>query len=269
MKAISLNRLTIAISGKPILSDLSFEVSTNRFIGLLGPNGSGKTTLIKAILGLLPIESGTLSILGAPVRRGNPAIGYIPQFRTTAYNLKLCGWDYIASAVNGYRYGLPFISSKIRIEIARVIDQVGAKDLAYRPLSDLSGGERQRLLLAQALIGKPELLLLDEPLTNLDPGYQQTMIALIHEIQKEQGITVLLSAHELNPLLPVMDEVLYLGHGQAEIGNVNQVITTEVLSRLYGTPIEVVRVKNRIFVMSGSIDIEHDTHRHHGADEHV
>ncbi|MBU6459982.1 MAG: ATP-binding cassette domain-containing protein [Proteobacteria bacterium] len=262
MDVISFNDVNITLSKRPILSRLSFDIKENRFIGLLGPNGSGKTTLFKTILGLVTPDTGTVSIFGLPAKKGNPIIGYIPQFRTTAYNLRLCGWDYIASAVNGHKFGLPLINAITHQEIAHFINLVQATNLAHRPLSSLSGGERQRLLLAQALIGKPSLLLLDEPLTNLDPGNQQSMISLIREIQQELGITVLLSAHELNPLLPVMDEVLYLGHGQAVLGQVNEVINSAILSKLYGSKIEVVQVNNQIFVMSENINIEHNAHQH-------
>jgi zinc/manganese transport system ATP-binding protein len=200
--------------------------------------------------------------LGRPAARGNPAIGYMPQIRGTGGHLRLSGWDFVAAAVDGHRIGRPFPGKAARAEVDRVLDLVGAVELARRPLAELSGGERQRLLLAQALIGRPALLLLDEPMSNLDPHFQAGAVALAKSLQRELGVTILFSAHELNPLLGAIDRVLYLGRGQAALGTVDEVITGPVLSRLYGTEIEVIRLKGRIFVMAGSHDVEHDTHRH-------
>jgi zinc/manganese transport system ATP-binding protein len=181
----------------------------------------------------------------------------------------------VAGAVDGHRLGLPFLGKAGRIEVDRVLDLVGARDLARRPLAELSGGERQRLLLAQTLIGRPRLLLLDEPLISLDPHHQRSVVELAKSLQAELGIAVLFSAHELNPLLGALDRVLYLGNGHAALGTVDEVITGPVLSRLYGSEIDVVRLHGRIFVMSGSHDVEHDEHRHddgsahaHGLDQH-
>jgi zinc/manganese transport system ATP-binding protein len=136
-------------------------------------------------------------------------------------------------------------------------------------LVETSGGERQRLLLAQALLGRPRLLLLDEPLISLDPHHQQAVVELTRGLQQELGIAVLFSAHEINPLLGALDRVLYLGNGQAALGTVEEVITGPVLSRLYGSDIEVVRVHGRIFVMSGGQDVEHDAHQHEHSGHHV
>ncbi|MBO0739203.1 MAG: ATP-binding cassette domain-containing protein, partial [Alphaproteobacteria bacterium] len=193
---------------------------------------------------------------------GNPAIGYMPQVRGGGGAMRLRGWDFVASVVNGHRLGLPLVGKAGRAEIARALDRVGAGALARRPLAELSGGERQRLLLAQALIGEPRLLLLDEPLISLDPHHEREVVELIRELQCDLGITVVFSAHELNPLLGALDRVLYLGGGQAALGSVDEVITGPVLSRLYGSEIEVVHLKGRIFVMSGGHPVEGDAHRH-------
>ncbi|MFI4983441.1 MAG: ATP-binding cassette domain-containing protein [Nevskiales bacterium] len=165
--------------------------------------------------------------------------------------------------------GLPIPGKAGRAEVDRALDLVGARGLARRPLAETSGGERQRLLLAQALVGRPRLLLHDEPLMNLDPHHQRAVVALAKSLQAELGITVLFSAHELNPLLGALDRVLYLGRGQAALGTLDEVITGPVLSRLYGSEIDVVRLNGRIFVMSGRHDVEHDDHRHeHGSHDH-
>ncbi len=265
MNAVELHDVRLSLGGRIILDDVTLNIGAREFIGVLGPNGAGKTTLMRAVLGLVPAQHGAIAVLGQPAARGNPAIGYMPQMRSAIGTMRLSGWDFVASAVNGHRLGLPIPGRRGRAEVDRVLDLVGARELARRPLVETSGGERQRLLLAQTLIGRPRLLLLDEPLISLDPHHQRVVVELVMSLQTELGITILFSAHELNPLLGAMDRVLYLGSGQAALGTVDQVITGPVLSRLYGSDIDVVHLRGRIFVMSGSHDVEHDEHRH---DEH-
>jgi zinc/manganese transport system ATP-binding protein len=267
MIAIEFRDVSLALGGRQVLGDVSFAIGAGDFVGVLGPNGAGKTTLLRAVLGLVPASRGAIRVLGRPAKRGNPAIGYMPQMPGAAAT-RLSGWDFVASAVNGHRLGLPLLGKAGRAEVARALGLVGAGDLARRPLAELSGGERQRLLLAQALIGRPRLLLLDEPLISLDPHREREVVELVKRLQSELGITVLLSAHELNPLLGVIDRVLYLGGGQAALGTVEEVVTGPVLSRLYGAQIEVVRVGGRIFVMSGGRPVEHEAHRHEPAPAH-
>jgi zinc/manganese transport system ATP-binding protein len=265
MHAIAFRDASVALGGRVVLAGISLAIAAGEFIGVLGPNGCGKTTLMRAVLGLISPSRGSIHVLGRPARRGNPAIGYVPQFHGAIPDIRLSGRDFITSVVGGHRLGLPIPGKKGRSEVDRVLDLVGARELARRPLAEISGGERQRLLLAQALIGRPHLLLLDEPLVSLDPHHQQEVIRLVKSVQAELGITVLFSAHELNPLLGVLDRVLYLGRGQAALGTVDQVITGPVLSRLYGSAIDVVRLKGRIFVLSGSSYAEPEEHRHHTA----
>ena len=275
MTAIVLRDVRLTLGSRIVLDKITLDIAAGEFVGVLGPNGAGKTTLMRAVLGLVPVAAGTIQILGRPATRGNAAIGYLPQVHAAPMAAHLSGWDFIASVVNGHRLGLPLTDRVGQRKIERALDRVGARALARRPLAELSGGERQRLLLAQALIGNPHLLLLDEPLISLDPRHQAEVIELVKSLQRELRITVLFSAHEINPLLGAIDRVLYLGSGQAALGTVDEVITGPVLSRLYGSEIEVVRIKGRIFVMSGGHELEgdghcHDTggahsHRHHHA----
>jgi zinc/manganese transport system ATP-binding protein len=257
-----------------ILADVGLSIFEGEFIGVLGANGSGKTTLLKAILGLIPPAAGTIRVLGRPATRGNPNIGYLPQTRTAAPSIRLSGYEFLASSTRGHRWGMPILSRADAREIDRVVDIVGAGRLVRRPLSTLSGGERQRLLLAQALIGGPRLLLLDEPLISLDPRQQQVVVDLVRSFSRDLGLTVLFSAHELNQVLPAIDRVLYLGNRHAALGTVDDVVTPETMSRLYGAPIEVVRTGGRIFVLSDGQEVErqhHDPHHehHHADDDHV
>jgi zinc/manganese transport system ATP-binding protein len=265
MSAIRFEAVALTLGKRIVLSDVSLDIGAGDFVGVLGPNGSGKTTLMRAVLGLVPPTRGRIAVLGRTATRGNPAIGYLPQLRDNVAALRLRGWDFVASAVDGHRLGLPIPGRAGRAEIDRALALVDARELGQRPLAEISGGERQRLLLAQALIGGPRLLLLDEPLISLDPHHEQEVVALVKRLQLELGITVLFSAHELNPLLGAIDKVLYMGRGQAALGTVDEVITGPVLSRLYGSEIEVMRIKDRIFVMAGGRDVERAAHRHEPA----
>jgi zinc/manganese transport system ATP-binding protein len=241
LSAISLDAVTLAIAGRTILSDIDLDIAEGEFIGVLGPNGSGKTTLLKALLGLLLPAAGIIRVFGESPRGAATAIGY-----------------------------LPLVSAASRRCIDEALVAVDGSALAERPLTAMSGGERQRLLIAQALIGNPRLLLLDEPLIGLDPYQQETIVDLVRRLCRERGITVLFTAHELNQVLRAVDRILYLGHGHAALGTVAEVVRPDVLSRLYGAPIEVVRAGGHIFVMSHGQDIERDhSHDHDNPHDHT
>ena len=271
MNVIELDHATLSIGGRGILVDTSFAIEQGEFIGVLGPNGAGKTTLMRAILGLLPPTMGDVRVFGRAPQRGNPAIGYLPQVRTVLPDLRIRGLDFIASSVHGERWGVPSLGRAERIKINATLREVDALVLAERLLSEMSGGERQRLMLAQALLGEPRLLLLDEPLISLDYRYQEAVIDLVRRFARDRNITVLFSAHELNQLIGAIDRVLYLGNGHAALGTVEEVVTASVLSRLYGAEIDVVRADGHIFVLSRGRDVERADHLHddgRGHDHH-
>ncbi len=259
---IELSEVTLKAGRRTVLKEVTLSIRAGEFIGVLGQNGAGKTTLMRALLGLIKPFAGCVRIFGQAAARGHPAIAYAPQTSAELARQRLCGFDFIASIANGRCWGRPWISRRQRAAVYRALEQVDAGALAWRALSELSGGERQRVLLAQCLLGEPKLLLLDEPLIGLDPPHQQQIIALIHRMQQSMNLTVLLSAHELNPLLPVLDRVLYLGNGSAALGSIDEVIAGPVLSGLYGADIEVLRVDGHIFVMAGHTEIGKDAHRH-------
>ena len=260
MNAIEFQGVSISLAGRTVLCDVSLSIRQGEFIGVLGPNGAGKTTFMRTVLGLTRPRNGTIAVLGRPPGRGNPLVGYMPQRRASNARLLLTGRDFVAGVLDGHRLGLPLPGRDGAAEVARVLDLVGATSLARRPLAETSGGERQRLSLAQALVGRPHLLLLDEPLISLDPSHQGAIVALAKSLGRELGIAVLFSAHDLNPLLGALDRVLYLGGGSAALGTVDEVVTGPVLSRLYGTAIDVAHVNGRIFVMAGRQPVEHDSH---------
>jgi zinc/manganese transport system ATP-binding protein len=268
MNVIELDHATLAIGDRTILVDNSFTIEQGEFIGVLGPNGAGKTTLMRAILGLLPPTAGDIRVFGQAPQRGNPAIGYVPQTRTLLPDLRVRGLDFIASSLHGERWGIPSLGQAARTKIDATLAEVGARELAERSLSQMSGGERQRLMLAQALLGEPRLLLLDEPLISLDYRHQETVIELVRRFARDRNITVLFSAHELNQLMGAVDRVLYLGNGHAALGTVAEVVTAPVLSRLYGADIDVVRADGHIFVLSRGREVDRADHQHDDGHHH-
>ncbi|HET7412476.1 MAG TPA: ABC transporter ATP-binding protein, partial [Pararhizobium sp.] len=256
MNALSFDDVTIALGRRRVLDGVSFAVPEGRFVGVLGPNGAGKTTVMRAALGLVAPASGRIAVLGRPPRRGDPLIGYMPQQRGLSAGGRLSVRDYLVASAAGGRWGRPFADRQERQAVDSALERVAAGHLAARPLTELSGGERQRIFIAQALMGDPKLLVLDEPLVGLDPRHQRAIVDLVRAVARERGIAVLFSAHEINPILPAADLILYLGNGQAAVGPVDAVINREVLSRLYGTPVHVARVNDRIFVMAEDCELE-------------
>jgi len=262
LNALEFENVTVRLGGRDVLRQTNFAIREGEFVGLLGSNGAGKTTLLRAALGLLPLAGGAIRVLGRPVARGAEGVGYMPQTRAAFASARLTGRSLIETAALGDRFGFARLDAGMRHDIDHVLDLVDARDLASRPVADLSGGQRQRLLLAQALLGEPRLLLLDEPLISLDPAQQSAVVAMVGRLKRELGVAVLFSAHELNPLMSHIDRVLYLGGGAAAIGSVDEVVNNETLSRLYGAEIEVVRVGARVFVMAGGVEVEAHAHNH-------
>jgi len=262
VSALRFYKATIKLGRWEVLSAVSFAVQDGEFVGMLGANGAGKTTLMRAALGLVPVASGAVSVFDQPATRGNASIGFMPQNRGAVAGLRLTGWDVVASAAIGARFGFVQLDKAARREIDWALDEVGAREFARRSIGELSGGERQLVLLSQALLGRPRLLLLDEPLISLDPAHQKSVVEIARRVCDDLKVAILFSAHELNPLVNAIDRVLYLGGGAAVIGPVEEVVTGPVLSRLYGAPIDVIHVKDRYFVMAGEVDVERDAHRH-------
>ena len=247
MTAIVLRGVTLGYRGREVLSGIDLTLRVGEFVGLFGANGAGKTTLLRALLGQIVPRRGTIEVLGHPAALACRNIGYLPQSRATAWP-RIRGWDLLAASLHGARWGMPLLAARDLTAIAHVLDEVGATALAARPIGQLSGGERQRLLIAQALLGAPRILLLDEPLAGLDPRHQREIVDLLSHLQRRHGLTVLCSAHDFNMLAGVMDRVLYLGSGQAALGTAEEVVTGPVLTRLYGAPVDVLHAGGRVFV---------------------
>lgn len=255
------NNLAAGYKDTTVWSGADLKIYSGEFIGLLGPNGAGKTTLFRLILGLARPKKGTLNVFGDNPRKGNMRIGYVPQRRYVDSESKLQAVEYVRLGINGNRWGFSLASQtqKERQAALDVLATVDATNLAYRPLRELSGGELQRVFLAQALVGKPELLLLDEPLANLDIRRETQLIRLVYSVAKKQNIAVLLIAHDINPLLPVVDRIIYIANGKVASGKPDKIITTSQLSALYGSPIEVLKdSKGRLAVLGVEEAIHHD-----------
>jgi len=248
---LEVRNLTVRSGGRAVLHNIDVRIYAGEFIGLIGVNGAGKSTFLKAVLGLLPAAAGSITVFGEPARRGNRAVGYVPQHVRLDRDTALRGWDLVALGLDGHRFGFPLPSAARRRRVEEIVEAVDAARYAHLPVGRLSGGEQQRLLIAQALVGGPRLLLLDEPLASLDIKSAHEVVALVARLARERGVTVILVAHDMNPLLPVVDRVLYLADGRAANGRVDDIFRSDVLSRLYGYPVEVLRVKGRILVLGG------------------
>src|SRR5439155_11868651 len=217
---IQVQGAAVTLGRRTIWQEVQLAVQPGEFLAILGPNGAGKSTLLKAVLGLIPLSLGTISVLGHPARRGNAAIGYVPQRRHFEAEVRVRGRSIVRLGLDGRNWGLPlpFLQRGKAREAARrvqeAIDLVGAGAYADRPIGELSGGEQQRLLIAQALVMRPQILALDEPLDSLDLRNQQGVAGVIRQISRETGAAVLLVAHDINPILPAVDRVVYIAHGQ-------------------------------------------------------
>jgi zinc/manganese transport system ATP-binding protein len=280
---LTLHGAGVTLGSRTLWSGVDLEVGRGEFIAVLGPNGAGKSTLVKAILGVQPLSEGSMLVLGGAPGSTRLRIGYLPQRRSFDPSLRVRGVDIVRLGLDGTRWGVPLpgaarFSSRARADTDRlreVIDLVGATPYADQPVGRLSGGEQQRLLIAQALVSRPEILLLDEPLDSLDLPNQSAIAALIQRICRRDDVAVMMVAHDVNPILSYLDRVVYIAGGGVAAGTPREVINSETLSRLYGTPIEVLPTTGGRLVVVGTpeapahhSDSHADSHGAHGAHHH-
>ena len=265
MSVVSLKDAEVRIDGRPVWSDVNMTIGEGEFTAILGPNGSGKTTLLRVLLGQLPLAGGHATVLGGRPGATKGQIGYLPQRRHFDSAVRIRGVDLVRLGLDGTRWGIPLRRTG-RDRVEEAIALVGAAGYATRPIGRLSGGEQQRLLIAQALVSRPPLLILDEPLDSLDLPNQTAVAALLAAISHQHGVTVLLVAHDANPLLPYLDRVVYFGGGHAAVGTPHEVITPATLSRLYGVPVDVLHSPNGRLIVAGVPEApahHSDRHGHH------
>jgi zinc/manganese transport system ATP-binding protein len=267
---VRLRSASLRYGQRQLWSGLDLDVAPGEFVAVLGPNGSGKTSLLKVLLGLTRLAEGTVEVAGRTPRRGSDLVGYVPQQKTFARDVPLRGRDLVRLGLDGHRLGLPWPNRDARRRVDEAIAAVGATAYADAPVGLLSGGEQQRLRIAQALLGEPRVLLCDEPLLSLDLNHQRAVSALIDERRRATNTSVVFVTHEINPILPMVDRVLYLVGGRWAIGTPDEIMTSERLSDLYGTEVDVVRLRGRIVVV-GAPDAAHGEaggdHHHHPVDD--
>jgi zinc/manganese transport system ATP-binding protein len=252
------------MGSRTLWSNLTFTLTSREFLAVLGPNGVGKTTLLKVLHGLVPVSSGAVRVNGAQPHRGNDEVGYIPQQRAFDLNLPIRARDLVSFGLDGHRWGVPLRSRWRRQRVDDVLEAVGATSYADAPVGLLSGGEQQRLRIAQALLGDPRVLLCDEPLLALDLASQRAVTELIDQRRCDAGTPIVFVTHEVNPVLPYVDRILYLVHGRWAIGTPGEILTSERLSDLYGIPVDVLKVRDRFIVLSA----EHDPSTEPGSHAH-
>jgi zinc/manganese transport system ATP-binding protein len=239
---VDLYKVSVRLGGRQILSDVTLAISAGEFTGLIGPNGAGKTTLLRVILGLQQTTAGTVT--------KHATVGYVPQKLLIEPDMPLRVKDVVALGIDGHKFGFHLPSRQRRDSVDAMLAAVGADSYKDARVGELSGGEQQRVMIAHALISKPKLLLLDEPLANLDISSAHSIVSLLAKLSKSEQIAILLSAHDMNPLLPVMDRIVYVAGGQVATGTPDEVVQSEVLTRLYGQPVEVIRVRDRVLVVA-------------------
>ncbi|MGV8851953.1 MAG: metal ABC transporter ATP-binding protein [Rhodoglobus sp.] len=255
---LSIHDGVLGFGHRILWAGLNLDVAPGEFLAVLGSNGSGKSSLLKAILGQQKLDSGSVTVAGHPARRGDRCIGYIPQQKLAAPGTPLRGRDLVTLGVNGHRFGVPTLPRAIRSRVDELIASVGATEYAGQPIGSLSGGEQQRLRVAQSLADDPILLLCDEPLLSLDLQHQRGVSELIDARRREHNTAVVFVTHDVNPVLGMVDRILYLAGGKFTIGTPDEVLRSDVLTALYGTPVEVVRVGGRVIVAG----TPHGDHHH-------
>jgi zinc/manganese transport system ATP-binding protein len=249
---VALEGINVSFGDRAVLRDVSFSIAAGEFTGLIGSNGAGKTTLLRVILGLQETVSGSMRIAPHRGRRG-PAIGYVPQKIVFDPDVPLRARDVVALGVDGHRVGIPLPSRERHVVVGTLLEAVDAARFANERIGTLSGGEQQRVLIAHALAGRPRLLLLDEPLANLDLRSSQEVSQLLARLARDQEIAVLISAHDMNPLIPYMDRIVYIAEGRVASGTTEEVVRQDVLSELYGHHVDVLRVHDRVVVVAESV----------------
>jgi len=263
--SIKLEHATLSFGSRVLWEDMNLSIHSGEFIAILGPNGSGKSSFLKVLLGLNELSEGSAFVYDQESKKGNPYIGYIPQQRNFDENIPIRGRDLIQLGLDGHKWGFGNTNVKDKNKIDSIIEKVEAQSYANKPIGKLSGGEQQRLRIAQALVSDPKILLCDEPLLSLDLKNQESICNLINNYRKEHNATVLFVEHDINPILTMVDRVLYFAKGKWSIGTPQEVLTTENLTEIYGSKVNVFHAEGRIFIVGGGDTmLDNQGHHYHG-----
>ncbi len=242
---------TVTYGGKAALYDISFCVTVGTRAALIGPNGAGKSTLFKALAGLLPLQSGKISIHGFPLGHHEDCVAYIPQREEVDWQFPVT----VAEVVTMGRFGrvgwLRRPGKEDKAIVAKSIEQLGISDLAHRPIGSLSGGQQQRVFLARALAQEPHILLMDEPFSGVDIATQETMLAFFGQLQKQE-VTVLVSTHDLKLATTNFDQVLLLNRRLIASGPSEQALTSEHLMEAFG---------GQVLLLDGAVVVDKAAHK--------
>ena len=251
---VAFDRATLGYGSRAVLTDLTFDIPEGDFLGLVGPNGAGKTTILRNILGSLQPISGTVT------RADGLRFGYVPQRDQVDYNFPLQVLDVVLMGRYD-RIGLGRRPTKSDCDLAMAaLEHVGIADLAHRQLGALSGGQKQRTLIARALVGEPNILVLDEPTTGMDLVATTQILGLVRELHEHDGLTVLMVSHALNEVANYVQRIALVLQGAFRIGPVNEIMTEQTLSAMYGIPVDVSSVNGHRMVVARRP--EDGTHQH-------
>ncbi|GAS87695.1 ABC transporter [Mycolicibacterium brisbanense] len=250
--ALVFDDVSVVRGGRLIWSEGTFSIPAGGIVALIGSNGSGKSTMLQVVLGLLPMASGSVRVLGGKPGDNNDLIGYVPQDYVAGAGEAIRARDAVMLGLTGRRWGLRRTTEADRARVAEALTWVEADEFADRRLSQLSGGQRQRIALANALVGHPKMLILDEPLAALDLRNQHEIVQLLSRLNAELSVTILVVAHDLNPLLSVLDSAIYLLDGHAHYAAIDEVVDADLLTHLYGTKVQVANtLQGKMYMRSG------------------
>lgn len=248
---IELHDVTVAYHRRPVLWDIDLAIHEPRLIGVLGPNGAGKSTLLKAILGLVPLASGDVRILGAPIARQRSLIGYVPQRESVDWDFPVTVLDVVLMGTYG-RLGWFRRPGRAEREFAlHCLERVGLQDLARQQIGQLSGGQQQRTFLARALAQDVSIYFMDEPMAGVDATTERVVFGLLGEL-RSKGKTVLVVHHDLRTVPTYFDDVVLLNRRLVASGPVTTTFTPENLRRTYGGSLAALELAGQAIESAGS-----------------
>ncbi len=258
MYAVEVDNLTVRLDDVVALENISFKIEHPSILAIIGPNGAGKTTLLRSLLGIVPSTSGSIKVMGMPLKSNltkiRRLIGYVPQRTRISTSVPLRVKDVVLMARLS-RNGPFYLPRKQDILAARqALEYVGLLDLWNRRFTHLSGGQQQKVLIARALAVEPKILLLDEPFTGLDIPSEKAIIPLLYTLRKKKNVTILIVTHDINPLLNCADKMLLLRRRVIGFGTPVDVIKEDLLNQLYGARVTVIEKENACYV------VERDRH---------